>query len=70
MLVLRVTMIEGRTVEQRTMLMRRLSECAARHFNIPLDEVRLVIDEIPKTHWGVGGRSLAEREGASYGTER
>lgn len=70
MLVLRVTMVEGRTDEQRTTLMRRLSECAARHFGLPLEEVRLVIYEIPKTHWGVGGRSLAEREGTSHGTER
>ncbi len=70
MLILRVTMVEGRTDEQRATLMRRLSECAARHFDIPPEEVRLVIYEIPKTHWGVGGRSLAEREGMSHGTER
>ncbi|MGB9752352.1 MAG: 4-oxalocrotonate tautomerase [Roseiflexus castenholzii] len=70
MLVLRVTMVEGRTDEQRAALMHRLSECAARHFDKPLEEVRLVIYEIPKTHWGVGGRSLAEREGTSHGTER
>ena len=70
MLVVRVAMVEGRTAEQRATLMQRLSECAARHFDLPLEEVRLVIYEIPKTHGGVGGRSLAEREGASHGTER
>jgi 4-oxalocrotonate tautomerase len=70
MLVVRVTMVEGRTAEQRAVLMERLSACAARHFGLPLEEVRLVIYEIPKTHWGVGGRSLAEREGARHGTER
>ena len=70
MLVLRVTMVEGRTAEQCATLMQRLSECAARHFDLPLEEARLVIYEIPKTHWGVGGRSLAEREGARHGTER
>jgi len=70
MLVVRVTMVEGRTAEQRAVLMERLSACAARHFGLPLEEVRLVIYEIPKTHWGVGGWSLAEREEASHGTER
>jgi 4-oxalocrotonate tautomerase len=63
-------MVEGRTAEQRATLMLRLSECAARHVDLPLAEVRLVFYELPTTHWGVGGRSLAEREGASHGTER
>jgi 4-oxalocrotonate tautomerase len=67
MLVLRVTMIEGRTLEQKMQLMRRLSEAAAHHFDMPLDEVRLIIYEVPAAHWGVGGRSIAEREREKHG---
>jgi|RhiMetdeSRZDD1v2_1073273.scaffolds.fasta_scaffold631760_4 4-oxalocrotonate tautomerase len=62
MLVLRVTMIEGRTLEQKTQLIRRLSEAAASHFDMPLAEVRLIIYEVQAAHWGVGGRSIAARE--------
>lgn len=62
MLILRVTMAEGRTAEQKAALMQRLSQAAARHLGVPLEEVRLVIYEVPKAHWGIGGRSLAEEQ--------
>ncbi|HEY8346789.1 MAG TPA: 2-hydroxymuconate tautomerase family protein [Symbiobacteriaceae bacterium] len=58
MLVLRVTMLEGRTTEQKEALMARLSEAAARHLGAPLEEVRLVIHEVSVGHWGVGGKPL------------
>ena len=62
MLILRVTMVEGRTAEQKAALMQRLSLAASRHLGAPLEQVRLVIYEVPRAHWGIGGRSLAEVE--------
>lgn len=59
MLVLRVTMVEGRTAAQKAALIERLSAAAARHLGAPLEEVRLVIHEVPGANWGVGGRPLA-----------
>lgn len=63
MLILRVTMMEGRTVEQKEALMQRLSEAAARHLGVPLGEVRMVIHEVPRGHWSVGGRPLVPDAG-------
>jgi 4-oxalocrotonate tautomerase len=60
--ILRVTMAEGRTAEQKAALMQRLSHAAARHLGAPLAEVRLVIYQVPRAHWGIGGRSLAEEQ--------
>jgi 4-oxalocrotonate tautomerase len=62
MLVLKVTMMEGRTPEQKEALIRRLSEAAARTFGYTLEEVRVLIYEVPKGNWGIGGRSVARRE--------
>ncbi|MFO7172292.1 MAG: tautomerase family protein, partial [Bacillota bacterium] len=45
MLVLKLTLTEGRTAEQKAALLRRLSEAAARHLGVPLPAVRLVIYE-------------------------
>lgn len=59
MLVLRVTMGAGRTPEQKAALMEQLSEAAARHLDVPLNRVRLVIHEVSPEHWGIGGKSLA-----------
>jgi 4-oxalocrotonate tautomerase len=65
MLIVRVTMLEGRTDEQKAELLRRVSETAARHFGVPLEQVRMVIDELPKANWGIGGVSMEARESAN-----
>lgn len=58
MLVLKVTMLEGRTQEQKSELIRRLTEAAARHLNEPASEIRVIIYEVPPTNWGAGGKPL------------
>jgi 4-oxalocrotonate tautomerase len=60
MLLLRITMLEGQSTEQKTELARALAKAAAAAFQVPLEEVRLVIQEVPPTHWMVGGTSMAE----------
>lgn len=62
MLVLKVTMLEGRTYLQKEALIHQLSEAAARHLNCALEDVRIVIYEVPPQAWGIAGRSVAKRE--------
>ena len=63
MLVLKVTMLQGRTAEQKAELIRRLTEAAAEHLDWPAGEIRVVIYEVGRDDWGIGGRSVSEREG-------
>jgi 4-oxalocrotonate tautomerase len=65
MLVLKVTIMEGRSVEQKERLIRQLSEAAGRELGYPMEEVRVIIYEVPRGNWGIGGRSAASREGES-----
>lgn len=62
MLVVKLIMMEGRTSEQKEALIRRLSEAAAGELGCPLEEVRVVIYEVSKNEWGIGGKSVAKRE--------
>uniref|UniRef100_UPI000DD7AF51 tautomerase family protein n=1 Tax=Thermogemmatispora tikiterensis TaxID=1825093 RepID=UPI000DD7AF51 len=64
MLVLKVTIMEGRSEEQKERLIRLLSEAAGRELGYPVEEVRVIIYEVPKRNWGIGGRSAASREEA------
>lgn len=64
MLVLKLTMLEGRSQAQKTELMRRVAASAAQHFDVPLGEVRVILYEVPATHWSVGGKPLAEGNNA------
>ncbi|MCS7255440.1 MAG: tautomerase family protein [Thermomicrobium sp.] len=65
MLVLKVTMVEGRTPEQKAALIRRLAEAAAQHFAVPVDEVRTIIYEVGRDEWGIGTITMAERDRAA-----
>lgn len=60
---IRVDMLEGRTPEQKRALIRELSETASRVLDTPIDRVRVLINEIPKTHWGIGGKPVSEIPG-------
>ena len=62
MLVLKLTMMEGRSAEQKEELISKLSEAASEHLGWPLKEVRMVIYEVQKQDWGIAGRSVAGRE--------
>ncbi|RMF78710.1 MAG: 4-oxalocrotonate tautomerase [Chloroflexi bacterium] len=62
MLVLKVTMLEGRTPAQKSALINRLTQAAVRHLDADPDDVRVMIYEIPATNWGAGGVSLAEKQ--------
>ena len=62
MFVIKVTMMGGRTAEQKAELIHRLSAAAARRLDWPLDDVRVIIYELAKDDWGIAGRSVTERE--------
>ncbi|MAO25864.1 2-hydroxymuconate tautomerase [Marinobacter alexandrii] len=49
--------IEGRTDEQKETLIREVSEAMARSLDAPMDRIRVMITEMPKQHFGIGGQS-------------
>lgn len=55
-----VQIVEGRDEEQKAELIRQISDAIRNSIGAPRDTVRVVIQEVPETHWGVGGRSLRE----------
>jgi 4-oxalocrotonate tautomerase len=62
MLMIKVTILEGRTETQKAELIRRLTVAAELYLNEPSEEVRVIIYEVPPTNWGVGGVTMARRE--------
>jgi 4-oxalocrotonate tautomerase len=61
MIFLKVTMLVGRTVAQKTKLMQQLTLAAHRHLEQPREDVRVIIYDIPATDWSVGGIPLTQR---------
>lgn len=60
-----VTVSEGRTPEQLRTLIHELTQAACRALDAPLSSIRVVVREVPPTHWAAGDVTIAERKGDS-----
>ena len=50
-----VHMMEGRSDEQKERLIEKLTDAAVEALDAPRQSVRIMLQEMPKTHFGVGG---------------
>jgi 4-oxalocrotonate tautomerase len=60
--VLHVYLFEGRTVEQKANLMRNLTQAVTESLGSPAQNVRIMIQDMPKHNYAVGGVSVQARE--------
>ncbi|GGM50006.1 4-oxalocrotonate tautomerase [Longimycelium tulufanense] len=58
--LIRVSMFPGRTEEQKRELVAELTEAFLRTCGGKREGVWVVIDEVPREHWAVGGRLSSE----------
>jgi 4-oxalocrotonate tautomerase len=58
-----ITLIEGRSPEQLRALLKATTEAVVTSISAPKDSVRVVIREVPATHWAAGDVTIAERQG-------
>lgn len=57
--LIQVTMVQGRTVEQKHALIRNLSDALAETLDVPLERIRVAIYEVTADEWGIGGEPFA-----------
>ncbi|MEU5099356.1 2-hydroxymuconate tautomerase [Streptomyces sp. NPDC020996] len=57
-----VTLTEGRTPEQVRALISEVTAAVVRAVGAPQQSVRVVVREIPRTHFAAGDVTIAERE--------
>jgi 4-oxalocrotonate tautomerase len=63
-----VTMVEGRTPEQLRRLISGLTAAVVEAVDAPVSAVRVVIREVPQTHWAAGDVTIEERRAGEAGT--
>jgi 4-oxalocrotonate tautomerase len=56
-----VTLVEGRSPEQLRALISGLTQAASDAVGAPPESVRVVVREVPATHWAAGDVTIAER---------
>lgn len=52
--------LEGRTDEQRARLISEVTEAISRAIDAPKERIRVIVTEIPKSNWGIGGIPASE----------
>lgn len=59
--IIEVTLIEGREPERLRDLITRLTDAAVEAVDAPRDSVRVILHEVPATHFAAGDVTVAER---------
>lgn len=55
--IVQVHMMEGRTDEQKEAVIHEVTEALVRAVGAPKESVRVLINEMPKQHFGIAGES-------------
>lgn len=53
--LIQVTMLEGRTVEQKHAFIKELTDAAVKALDAPIESIRVAIYEVGGDDWGIGG---------------
>jgi 4-oxalocrotonate tautomerase len=62
--LIKIYLMEGRPLELLHRLLREMSALVAEILQIPIDQTRVLLTEIPVTHWGIGGVPASEARAA------
>ncbi|HAM43721.1 MAG TPA: 4-oxalocrotonate tautomerase [Propionibacteriaceae bacterium] len=60
--IIEVTMVEGRSAEQIRALISGLTSVTEQAIGAKKESIRVIVREVPKTHFAAGDVTLAERE--------
>jgi 4-oxalocrotonate tautomerase len=55
-----IYMLEGRTEEQKRAVIEKVTQALVEAVGAPVSAVRVLIQEVPKTNWGIAGVSAKD----------
>ena len=58
--LINIQVLEGRPQEKIDLLMKNVTETVSETLGAPKKNVRVVVTEVPKTHWCIGGINASE----------
>ena len=60
-----VTLAEGRSADQIRTMMREVHQALLRTVNTAPEHIRVIVREVPRSHWATGDVTLVEMDHAS-----
>lgn len=55
--IARISIMEGRTDEQKAALIAAVTEAIHESIGAPVETIRVLVEEVPKTQWGIAGKT-------------
>lgn len=59
--LIQINIVEGRPPEKKERLIREVSDLVANVLEAPVENVRVMIQEMSPEHWGIAGDSVKKR---------
>ncbi|WP_209121069.1 4-oxalocrotonate tautomerase [Alkalihalobacillus sp. BA299] len=59
---IQINILEGRTPEKKEQLIQEVSHLVADVLDAPIENVRVLIQEMSSDHWGIAGESVTKRK--------
>lgn len=60
--IVHIQILEGRSREKKRTLIRAVSRTVAEVLEVPLERVRVILQEVDPEHWGIGGETAGSLE--------
>jgi len=54
-----IYILEGRTAEQKRAVIEKVTQALVEALDAPKDSVRILIHDVPKDSWGIGGHPVS-----------
>ncbi|MFC4766526.1 4-oxalocrotonate tautomerase [Effusibacillus consociatus] len=61
--IVNIQIMQGRPEEKVKELIRNVTEVVCATLDSPKENVRVLVTEVPKTHWGIGGTPVSDIPG-------
>ncbi len=55
-----IHILEGRTPDKIEAMVKNVTDAVSKSLDAPKENVRVLVTEVPKTHWVIGGKSAKE----------
>lgn len=58
--LVQIQIMEGRPVEKIKSLITKVTDTVEQELGAPRQSIRVIVTEIPKTHWGIAGVPVSD----------
>lgn len=61
--IVNLQILQGRPEEKIKQLIANVTDTVADTLEVPKERVRVIVTEVPKTHWGIAGVAVSDTPG-------